>query len=184
MRNYQAASSLSKSLVQDELTYNQFALPCIFPFQQTMQFCRPCRWICQADRTEHFSGGSLMGREGLQPQMPQICSVPLSLPMHTNKICCCTSLHLLRKIKSGHLKQGEGRIKQNQSSEITTMGPSSICKSNAKGEMKFLQSDSGSLCCHENIFFFLPSFPHLQNKDATYIITLQSDQEDQLLFVI
>lgn len=79
-----------------------------------------------------------MGREGLQPPMPHIHSASLSLPMHTNKTRCCASLLLLRKIKSGHLKRGEERIQQNWSSKITAVGTSCTCKSNAKGEMKFL----------------------------------------------
>lgn len=125
---------------------------------------RHLRWICQTDRAGHFLEGGVMGREGLRPQMPHICSASLSLHMHTKRPGYA-SLFMLRKIKSGHLRQGEERMKQKQSSEITTKGTSCTWKSNTKGEVKFLQSDSGScthsLCCHENVglvFFFPPLF--------------------------
>lgn len=106
----------------------------------------------------HFLEGGSMGREGLQPQVPHICSASLSLGMHTNKRPLLASLFMFRKIKSGHLRQGEERMKQKQSSEITTKGTSCTCKSNTKGEVEFLQSDSSSctssLGSHENVGFF------------------------------
>lgn len=107
----------------------------------------------QIDGAGHFLEGGITGKEGLRPQMPHICRASLSLPAR----CCWASLIMLRKIKSGHLRQGEERTKQKQSSEITTKGTSCTCKSKAKGEVKFLRSDSSSctdsLCCHENGFF-------------------------------
>lgn len=75
---------------------------------------RPLRGICQADGSGHLLEGGIMDREGLRPQMLHICSAFLSLHMHTNKRGCCASLFMLRKIKSGHLRQGEERMKQKQ----------------------------------------------------------------------
>lgn len=47
---------------------------------------------------------------------------------------------MLKKIKSGHLRQKEQRMRQKQSSEVTNKRTSRTYKSNAKGKVKFLQT--------------------------------------------
>lgn len=64
-----------------------------------------------------------------------------SKPLYAHKQDMLLSLSSrLKKIKSGHLRQREERMRQKQSSEVTTKGTSCTYKNNAKGKVKFLQT--------------------------------------------
>lgn len=66
MRNRRTSKPLRKPPVQDELTHDQFAQLCVFPFLQTPLM------IFQANEAGHFLEEGIMAREGLQQQLPHI----------------------------------------------------------------------------------------------------------------
>lgn len=102
-----------------------------------------------------------------------------SKPLYAHKQEMMMSLSSrLKKIKSGHLRQREERMRQKQNSEVTTKGTSCTYKSNTKGKVKLLQTPVlawiPSVAMRMIGGFFLPFFPYLQNGDSTYITILQS----------